>query len=104
MVWSCLPMGFILAAWLGVADAPPTTPELQAAYDREVEVAGSLHDKDLKIVGADCHPGDPGKFVCQVGFVEANIDPDRVYLDAALVERTEAGQWKLLRGLCRRLL
>jgi hypothetical protein len=63
-----------------------------------------LHDDDLEIVGVDCHAGAPARFLCQVGFVKQNDDPDRVFLDAALIERRAGGGWKLLRGLCKRLL
>ena len=83
---------------------PPTVTDIQAAYDRAALLAGELHDKDLKIVGLDCHPGIGGRYSCQVGFVKSGYDPTRVFLDAALVERGPSRGWKLLRGLCRRLL
>jgi hypothetical protein len=96
-------------AWRAFAPAadpegPPTMAALQQAYDREKNAAGGLHDDDLEIVGVDCHAGAPARFLCQVGFVKQNDDPDRVFLDAALIERRAGGGWKLLRGLCKRLL
>ena len=89
----------------GTADAgPPTIMDVQSAYDRAALVAGELHDKDLKIVGVNCHPGTSGRYSCQVGFVKTDYDRTRVFLDAALVERGASRDWTLLRGLCRRLL
>ena len=82
----------------------PSLQDIQAAYDKAAALAGELHDKDLKIVGVDCHPGTGAKFYCQVGFVKTEYDPARVFLDAALVERNASRDWTLLRGLCRRLL
>ncbi|MCC3246961.1 hypothetical protein LG047_16830 [Methylocystis sp. WRRC1] len=87
----------------GAATAP-TIENLQAAYNREANVAGGLHDKDLRIVGLECATVEGARFACQVGFVKEEEGADRVYLDAALVERKSAEDWKLLRGLCRRLL
>jgi len=93
------------AAASGTADAgPPTIMDLQSAYDRAALVAGELHDKDLKIVGVDCHPGMSGRYTCEVGFVKTDYDRTRVFLDAALVERGASKDWTLMRGLCRRLL
>ncbi len=93
------------AAASRTADAgPPTIMDLQSAYDRAALVAGELHDKDLKIVGVDCHPGMSGRYTCEVGFVKTDYDRTRVFLDAALVERGASKDWTLLRGLCRRLL
>ncbi len=93
------------AAASGTADAgAPTVADVQAAYDRAALVAGELHDKDLKIVGVDCHPGMSGRYSCEVGFVKTDYDRTRVFLDAALVERGASKDWTLLRGLCRRLL
>jgi hypothetical protein len=89
----------------GTAEAgPPTIMDVQAAYDRAALAAGDLHDKDLKIVGVDCHPGVSGRYTCEVGFVKTDYDRRRVFLDAALVERGPSKDWTLLRGLCRRLL
>lgn len=87
-----------------LANAAPSINDLQDAFDREASVAGGFHDKDLKIVGVDCQPDGQRKFVCQVGFVKTAERSDRVYIDAASIERTADGNWKLLRGLCRRLL
>jgi hypothetical protein len=89
----------------GTADpGPPTIMDVQAAYDRAALAARELHDKDLKIVGVDCHPGTSGRYTCEVGFVKTDYDRTRVFLDAALVERSASKEWTLLRGLCRRLL
>jgi hypothetical protein len=83
----------------------PTAADLQRAYDAEVSNgADRLHDKNLRIVGAQCAAEGGEAFSCQVGFVKTDEDSDRVYLDAALVRRDGDGGWKLLRGLCRRLL
>jgi len=84
--------------------AAPTIENLQTAYNREANVAGGLHDRDLKIVGLECAAAEGAKYACQVGFVKDEDGADRVYLDAALIERRGASDWKLLRGLCRRLL
>lgn len=93
------------AAASGTAETgPPTIMDVQAAYDRAALAAGELHDKDLKVVGVDCHPGTSGRYTCEVGFVKTDYDRTRVFLDAALVERGGAKDWTLLRGLCRRLL
>jgi len=93
------------AAASGTADAgPPTIMDLQSAYDRAALVAGELHDKDLKILGLDCHPGLSGRYSCQVSFIKTEYDPTRVFLDAALVKRGSFKAGTLLRGLCRRLL
>jgi hypothetical protein len=83
---------------------PPSIADLQAAYDRAAAKAGELHDKDLKIVGIDCRPSPGRRFSCQIGFVKTDDDLDRVFLDAALVERAASREWTLLRGLCRRLI
>ena len=58
----------------------------------------------MQIVGVDCHPGTNGRYTCEVGFVKTDYDRTRVFLDAALVERSASKDWTLLRGLCRRLL
>jgi len=104
MAWFSLQVASGLIAIAGSSVPPPTVVDVQAAYDREVVVAGALHEKDLKIVRVECHSGDPNRFFCEVGFVKTDIDSHWVYLDAALIEWTETGEWKLLRGLCRRLL
>ena len=70
----------------------------------QASVAEALHDKDLKIVGVDCQPDGPTKFSCQVGFIKTEEQSDRVYIDAVSIERIANGNWKLRRGLCRRLL
>ncbi len=89
----------------GTADAGlPTVTDVQAAYDRAALVAGELHDKDLKILGLDCHPGLSGRYSCQVSFIKTEYDPTRVFLDAALVKRGSFKAGTLLRGPCRRLL
>jgi hypothetical protein len=88
----------------GEASGPPTVADLQGAYDNEARGDSALHDKDLEILGLDCHTIGPSRFVCDVGFVETGGEPGRVYLDAALVERLPGQGWKLLRGLCRRLI
>ncbi len=93
-----------LAGFLALHMRPADIPALQAAFDREASVAGSDHDKDLQIVGMDCKPNAESKLSCQIGFIKRNEGGDRVYLDAALFERRMTGEWKLLRGLCRRLL
>ena len=73
---------------------------LETIGDREAVAAAELHDADIKIVGLDCMPESGArKFVCQIGFVRTNEHSDRIYLDAALVERIEREEWKLLRGL-----
>ena len=95
----CLLMGASTAS-----DAPPTVPTLQAAYEREATGADVLHDRDLKILGIDCQADGSARFFCQVGFKKTSEPSDRVYLDAALVERRSDGDFKLLRGLCKRLL
>ncbi len=66
---------------------------MQSAYDREAAVAGALHDPDVVIVGVDCAAFDATKFTCQVGFKKRDENSDRVYLDAALIER-ERGGWE----------
>jgi len=97
--------GAMLMKGAPAPSGPPTLADLQAAYDSEAQLAGPLHDKDLKIVGLECHPGSaPSRFYCEVGFVKSQLDPDRVFLDAAEVERRGPGSWKLLSGLCRRLI
>jgi hypothetical protein len=83
-------------------EGTPTVADLQGAYDREAGQDSALHDKDLKIVGAECQPAESARFFCEVGFVKTGDDPDRVYLDAAVVEREAPTRWKLLSGLCRR--
>ncbi|QGM47510.1 hypothetical protein [Methylocystis heyeri] len=83
----------------------PTVADLQIAYDAEVSSGeDALHDKNLKIVGAQCAAESGEAFSCQVGFVKTDEESERIYLDAALVQRKNEGGWKLLRGLCRRLL
>lgn len=89
-----------LVAWRA---QPPSVGDLQRAYDREATVAGADHDEDVVIVGADCSADGETRYVCQVGFKKSSENWERVYLDGALLER-ENGQWKLLRGLCRRLI
>jgi len=89
-----------LVAWRA---EPPSVGDLQRAYDREASFAGADHDEDVVIVGADCSTDGETRYVCQVGFKRSNENSERVYLDGALLER-ENGQWKLLRGLCRRLI
>jgi hypothetical protein len=97
----------VAGAGLGLSSrSPSATPglaEIQRAYDNEAAVAGDKHDKNLKVVGVDCEKDAGPRISCQVGFVEPADFGDRVFLDAALLERKGA-DWKLLRGLCRRLL
>jgi hypothetical protein len=100
----------LLVATVGFAsqrtDGPdgPTIGETQEAYDREAAAGGALHDKDLKVVGVHCRGGADRRRWCQVSFIEQSGDPDRVFFDAALLERNDHRSWKLLSGLCRRLL
>lgn len=82
----------------------PTAGDLQTAYDRAAVEAASLHDAGLKIVGIECDPAEGVTWTCTVGFVKTDERSDRVYLDSALVERRGPADWKLLQGLCRRLL
>jgi len=87
------------SAW----SATPSVGDLQRAYEREATIPDGKHDPDLVVVGADCVARNDQRYFCQVGFKRSEENSDRVYLDAALIERRE-GQWKLLSGLCRRLL
>lgn len=103
---ACL-LGTFLCAMLmsppGAAHVP-TIAGVQAAFDREAVVADGKHDKDLKITGLECQPNQPSGYFCQVNFVRSAQTSGQVYLDAALVEQSNNGNWKLLKGLCRRLL
>jgi len=97
------------AALFGLApaarsDAAPTTGQLQSAYDREAARAAALHDDQLKIVGLDCASADAATMSCTVGFTKEQQEPGRVFIDAALIAREKSGEWRLLKGLCRRLL
>ena len=92
-----------LGVFLASPTARPSIGDLQRAYDREAADGGNKHDKDLVIVGVDCAASGATRYICQVGFKRSEENSDRVYLDAALLERQSEG-WKLLRGLCRRLL
>lgn len=93
----------LLVAYSGV-QASPTIPGIQAAFDREALVADGKHDRDLKITGLDCTQEQDSKYFCQVNFIRAEQHSGQVYLDAALIEQKGDGDWKLLKGLCRRLL
>jgi hypothetical protein len=93
----------LLIGHAGGAGQLPSVAGLQAAFDREAIVADGKHDRDLKITGLECTP-DQSKYFCQVNFVRTEQSTGQVYLDAALVERRDGGDWKLLKGLCRRLI
>jgi hypothetical protein len=82
-------------------DGPPTMDELQAAYGRAAAISGGKHDPSLTIVGTDCAQADAGRYLCQVGYRRAQQVTDRVFIDAALFQRS-GGDWQLLSGLCRR--
>ena len=51
--------------------AAPSVPDVQAAFDREAILSDGLHDRDLKILEADCRPGENARYYCQVGFIMA---------------------------------
>jgi len=75
--------------------------ELQEAYTRAAALPGSKHRESLQIVGSECEASGE-KFSCQIGFVIANEDANRVYLDVATLKRDDNGQLLLTSGLCLR--
>jgi len=77
-----------------VSDSKPAVGDLQRAYERESAIPDGKHDLDLVVLGVDCAARDDRRYFCQVGFKLTETDPDRVYLDAALIER-QNGQWRL---------
>ena len=87
----------------GVWSSTPSVGDLQRAYEREAAIPDGKHDPDVVVVGVDCAARGEQRYFCQVGFKRSEENSDRVYLDAAVVER-ENGRWKLRSGLCRRLL
>ncbi len=105
---ACLLGKFLCALMIGHSGAatlePPSIENIQAAFDREATTNDGKHDKDIKITGLECLSDSPPKYSCQVNFVRSEQNSGQVYLDVALVEWREDGNWKLLKGLCRRLL
>jgi hypothetical protein len=95
--------GVLIGHTGGAEPQLPSVAGVQAAFDREAIVADGKHDRDLKITGLECMP-DQAKYFCQVNFVRTEQASGQVYLDAALIERRDDGDWKLLKGLCRRLI
>eukprot|EP01037_Dinobryon_pediforme_P032583 gene32583-37594_t len=85
----------------GEAAAPPSTADLQAAFEAAASDSPQTHIKGLQILGAQCDMSSAGRYSCQVGFHLAGESDDRVYLDAIVVAPGPEGAWKLLNGLCR---
>jgi len=90
---------FAYSVW----SSTPSIGDLQRAYEREATIPDGKHDPDVVVVGVDCSARGEQRYFCQVGFKRSEENTDRVYLDAAVVER-QNGRWKLRSGLCRRLL
>ncbi len=79
----------------------PDIEVLQSTYDLEVNSGNELHDRNLKIIEANCKKFDPLTYRCFVSFI-SRADPDmRLYYDVAEISNTGTG-WNLTSGLCKR--
>lgn len=96
-LWTCSMVG------VGCNLTPaPSVATIQAAYDREVSNASSLHDKNLQVLEAKCDVKNAdGRYLCQVTFMSTADRTQRLYFDIVSVAPL-GSDWELKSGLCRR--
>ena len=86
----------------GLAEAPflPDVKIIQAAYDSEEASGNTNHDKNLKIVEAQCNEPHPGDYSCFVSFTNRLDAEERLYYDVAEVKKS-GDIWILKSGICK---
>jgi hypothetical protein len=85
----------------GLACGAPGVSTIQAAYEQEASQGSSLHDKNLRVIEANCDDPTGGRYLCQVTFLSTDDPNQRLYFDVVAVVRGDRG-WQLKSGLCKR--
>lgn len=94
MVWACSLVALSCAS-------EPDISSIQRAYEREASAGSALHDRGLKVIRAKCHDDSADKFLCEVTFISAGDQTERLYFDIVAVARV-GNAWELKSGLCKR--
>jgi hypothetical protein len=79
----------------------PSVSTIQTAYEREASQGSKLHDRNLRVIAANCDDPTSGRYLCQVTFLSTDDPNQRLYFDIVAVARNEHG-WELKSGLCKR--
>jgi hypothetical protein len=93
IVWACSLVGWSCASL-------PDMAAIQTAYEQEAAAGSKLHDKDLKVLKANCHDEGKRPFLCEVMFISTTDPSERLLFDVVAVSRRGDG-WELKSGLCK---